>query len=378
MGADYRFGIEEEYFLADAATGASPDPAAADRFHAAAMASGLPASPELLKGQIEVATEPGTDLAAAARTLRTLRRTLGELAKAEGLALFAAGTHPLAVSAAQATTEKPRYKALEDEFGSLAHRMMVCATHVHVEVPDPGARIGLMHRLVPHLPLLLALSVGSPYWQGRETGLDGFRLAAFSEWPRMGLPELVADEAEFESLVARLVGAGMIKDASYLWWYLRPSAKYPTLEMRICDSCTRVDDVIAIAALFRCLVRAAVESSRNRRAPDSMPAADAVERAVAAENIWQAQRHGVRARFVGAGEETLSVADALDAALAFVAEDADALGCAAALAPTRAIVAAGTSADLQRAAFRAAQANGADEAAALLAVVTALAEATRR
>ena len=370
MSTDYRFGIEEEYFLADAATGASSEPAAADRFHAAAAASGLPASPELLKGQIEVATEPGTDFSAAARTLRTLRRTLGKLAEAEDLALFAAGTHPLATSAAQATTEKPRYKELEHEFGSLAHRMMVCATHVHVEVPDPATRIGLMHRLVPHLPLLLALSVGSPYWQGRDTGLDGFRLAAFSEWPRMGLPELVADEAAFERLVARLVGAGMIKDASYLWWYLRPSAKYPTLEMRICDSCTRIDDVVAIAALYRCLVRAAV------RAPEAMPGADAVERAVAAENIWQAQRLGIRARFVGA-EGTLSVTEALDAALAIVAEDADALGCAEALAPARAIVATGTSADLQRAAFRAAQAAGKDATAALRAVVRALAEATR-
>ena len=370
MGGAYRFGIEEEYFLADRATGASPNAAAADAFHAAAARSGLPASPELLKGQIEVATEPGTDFAAAAATLRSLRRDLGRLAEAEDLVLFAAGTHPLAVTAAQATTEKKRYQELEGEFGALAHRMMVCATHVHVEVPDPAARVALMHRLVPFLPLLLALSVGSPYWQGQDTRLAGFRLAAFSEWPRMGLPELVADEAAFDRLVARLVAAGMIKDASYLWWYLRPSAKYPTLEMRICDSCTRVDDVVAIAALYRCLVRAAT------RAPAAMPQADAIERAVAAENIWQAQRHGVHARLVGAGEGTTSVGEALEAALAFVAEDADALGCALALAPARAIVVNGAGADLQRAAFRAAQAEGADEGHALRAVVRALAEAT--
>ncbi len=370
MGHAYRFGIEEEYFLADRATGASPDAAAADAFHAAAARSGLPASPELLKGQIEVATEPAADLAAAAAKLRSLRRALAALAEAEGLMLFAAGTHPLAVSAAQATTEKTRYQELEGEFGALAHRMMVCATHVHVEVPDPTARVGLMQRLVPFLPLLLALSVGSPFWQGQDTRLDGFRLAAFSEWPRMGLPELVADAAEFDRLVARLVSAGMIKDASYLWWYIRPSAKYPTLEMRICDSCTRVDDVVAIAALYRCLVRAAV------RAPHAMPAADVIERAVAAENIWQVQRHGVRARLVGPGAGTTSVGEALEAALALVAEDADALGCAQALAPARTIVATGSGADLQRAAFRAAQANGADEECALRAVVRALAATT--
>ena len=370
MGEAYRFGIEEEYFLADRATGASPASAAADAFHAAAARSGLPASPEMLKGQIEVATAPGTDLAAAAAKLRSLRRALARLAEAEGLLLFAAGTHPLAVSTAQATTEKQRYQELEGEFGALAHRMMVCATHVHVEVPDPAARVSLMQRLVPYLPLLLALSVGSPFWQGEDTRLDGFRLAAFSEWPRMGLPELVADAAAFDRLVARLVAAGMIKDASYLWWYIRPSAKYPTLEMRICDSCTRVDDVVAIAALYRCLVRAAV------RAPDAMPAVDVIERAVAAENIWQAQRHGVRARLIGPGAGTMSVGEALEAALALVTTDTDALGCAVVLEPLRAIVAEGTGADLQRAAFQAARADGADETEALRAVVRALAEAT--
>jgi carboxylate-amine ligase len=369
MGDAYRFGIEEEYFLADRATGASPGTAAADAFHAAAAESGLPASPELLKGQVEVATEPGDDFAAAAHALRDLRRSLAGLAGAQGLVLFAAGTHPLAVSDAQATTEKTRYQELEGEFGALAHRMMVCATHVHVEVPDPATRVGLMQRLVPYLPLFLALSVGSPFWQGQDTKLDGFRLAAFSQWPRMGLPEPVADMAEFERLVTRLVAASMIKDASYLWWYLRPSIKYPTLEMRICDSCTRVDDVVAIAALYRCLVRAAV------RAPDAMPMADVVERAVTAENIWQVQRHGVRARLVAAAGTT-SVGEALEAALALVAEDAEALGCAAALAPARAIVLEGAGADLQRAAFRAAQRSGADERESLRAVVDALAEAT--
>ncbi len=371
MDEGYTFGIEEEYFLADAVTGQSPDAATAARFHAGAAASNVPVSPELLTGQIEVATPPGTDLDAATRELRTMRRTLGAIAGDNGLALFAAGSHPLATSARQVTTQKPRYQELEAEFGILAHRMMVCATHVHVEVPDSDARIGLMRRLVPFLPLLLALSVGSPYWQGHDTGLDGFRLAVFREWPRMGLPELVDSEAEYQRLVARMVGAGVIKDASYLWWYIRPSSKYPTLEMRICDSCTRVDDVVAIAALYRCLVRAAV------RLPDAMSGVGPVERAIAAENIWQAQRKGVHATFVDAATGgTTTVADMLAATLALVADEAAAFGCADALAGAQRIVREGTSADLQRAVFREGRDGGADENDALKAVVRKLAEMT--
>ena len=371
MDADYAFGIEEEYFLADAATGRSPEPAAADRFHAAAAGSGVPASPELLKGQVEVATEPGTDFAAAGQALRTMRRSLARLAEAEGLMLFAAGTHPLAESAAQVTTEKQRYQDLAADFGLLAHRMMVCATHVHIAVPDPAARVGLMRQLVPFLPLLLALSVGSAYWQGEDTGMNGFRLAVFSEWPRMGLPELLGDESDFQRLVDRLVTGGAIKDASYLWWYIRPSAKYPTLEMRICDSCTRVDDVVAITALYRCLVRAAV------RRPRALPGVGPVERAIAAENIWQAQRKGMQATFVDAATgEARPVAQVLEAALDLVAEDAAAFGYAGVLGHLRAVAADGTSADRQRATYQDVRDNGGNDGEALTAVVRMLAAAT--
>ena len=370
--ADYRFGIEEEYFLADAATGRSPDAAAADRFHAAARASVLPAEPELLKGQIEVATKPATDVASARRALQRMRRGLARLAADQGLLLFAAGSHPLGEVARQVTTEKERYAALEAEFGLLAHRMMVCATHIHVEVPDPDARVPLLRRLTPFLPLFLALSVSSPYWQGVDSGLDGFRLAAFSEWPRMGLPELIDSAADYARLVERLVGAGMIKDASFLWWYIRPSARYPTIEMRICDSCTRIDDVVAIAALYRCLVRLAV------RRPDLCAKVGPVERAICAENIWQAQRNGVRAAFVDAAAGgAVGVADTLEATLALVAEDADALGCADAVAATWAIVRDGTGADRQRATYQEAIAAGADPQTALRAVVAMLADTTR-
>ena len=137
---------------------------------------------------------------------------------------------------------------------------------------------------MPFLPLFLALSTSSPYWDGEDAGLKCMRLAVFSEWPRMGLPEAFANEAEFDRYVSRLVEVGNMENASFLWWLIRPSNKFPTLELRICDCCTRVEDAVAIASLYRCLVRA-----MTRRTDDAF---DAMERAVARENIWQAQRGG--------------------------------------------------------------------------------------
>ena len=187
----------------------------------------------------------------------------------------------------------------------------------------------------------------------------------------MGLPERLTSEAEYEDLVRHLVDAGMMENASFLWWLIRPSDKYPTLEMRVCDACTRVDDAVIIASLFRCLVRACV------RRPQINAGIGGVERAITAENIWQAQRLGVRARFVDlATGSAITVAEALDAALDIAAEEADALGCADWIARAPAIVSDGSSADRQRAAFAAARAGGAAPADALAAVVAALAAET--
>ena len=371
MDHDFKFGIEEEYFLADGQTGHSPSSEAADRFHESAANTVEPAAHELLKGQVEVSTKPGTDAAAARTSLRALRRDLADLGGAQGVALFAAGSHPLGVSGEQATTEQERYETLKTEFGIISQRSMCCAMHVHVEVPDPDARIGLMNRLTPVLPVFLALSTSSPFWEGRASGLHGFRLAAFSEWPRMGLPEIFPDDAAYRRLVDRLVAGQVMKDASFIWWLIRPSIHYPTIELRISDSCTRVEDAVAIASLYRALVRCAV------RRPEFNAGFGAIERAVCAENIWQAQRHGVGARFVdAAGGPPLSVAESLEHLLATVAEDAAALGCEAEVVACRDILRDGSSADRQLALFAEAKARGVPTRDALRDVVLALAATT--
>ena len=368
MSGGYAFGIEEEYFLAEAATGLSAAASACDRFHAEVAGAFDAAEHELLKGQVEFASKPTTDPAAALASLLEARRTLAKIARAHGLSLFAAGSHPLGSFERQATTEKERYRKLEDQFGIITHRSMCCAMHVHVEVPDALDRVRLMNRLIAYLPLLLALST-SPHqnWCDEDGGMRSTRLAIFSEWPRNGLPDLFEDQAAFDAFVARLVDAGNMENASFLWWLIRPSTKYPTIEMRICDSCTRAEDAVAIATLYRCLVHAVA------RRPELNAGLGALERAIAAENIWQAQRHGTKARFIDAASGAVStVVEALDATLALVDEDADALGCAAWLAPLRQIARDGSSADRQLSAFADARARGESTDDALKAVVAHL------
>ena len=367
MAARYRFGIEEEFFLADAATRGTPA-GRLKAFHADAKARLPEAERELLQLQIETASAPTDDVAEARAALHGQRAGLAAVARDHGLLLFAAGTHPTARWARQRRTEKQRYADIMREAQMVEARNMVCGMHVHVEVPDPAARVDLMNRFLPFTALLLGLSCSSPFWQGRDTGLSAYRLSVWGELPRTGLPELFADAAEFDRYVAALVGAGMIPDASFLWWTLRPSTRYPTLELRVADSCTRLDDALAVAALYRCLLRMLV------RRPEVNRGLTGADRGMAVENLWRVQRYGITASLVAhAGAE--SFADRLDAALAAVAEDADALGCAAALDGARRILREGTSADAQVAAHAAAA--GGPGAAASAAVDWLAAETAR-
>jgi carboxylate-amine ligase len=370
MDPSYRFGIEEEYFLADSATRGTPR-RAVKAFHAAVSAR-LPAvERELLQSQVEVASPPSTDFAETRRVLAGLRTGLAEIGHEHGILVLACGTHPLARWLRQAHTEAKRYEGLIRDLQILGRRNVVCGMHVHVEVPRPEARIDLMTRLLPFTPTLLALSTSSPFWQGRATGLSGYRLSVFGEMPRTGLPDLFQDDADYARYVDIMVRSGAIADASFLWWTLRPSLKYPTLELRVADACTRLGDTIAIAALFRCLVRLV------DRKPELNRGQTGASRAIAAENLWRAQRDGVRAAiidpFLG---EAIPFAAHLDRLLALVGEDADALGCTNEVEAVRVIAAKGTSSDLQAKVFAEARERGASEHEALRPVVDWLAETT--
>ena len=349
----FQFGIEEEYFLSHAQTLQVPSETPDALFQSADFGTAGHVGREFLQAQIEVATEPHCSAGDARQELLQLRQNAAAAAAEHGLAVLACGTHPLASWHESVQSPKDRYAQVMNVLQMIGQRNMLCGMHVHVEFPDPARRIDVMTRMLPYLPLFIALSTSSPFWQGRATGLKGYRLAAYDELPRTGLPELFRTNAEYDAYVAAMVRSGAMPDATHLWWAIRISHKYPTLELRAPDCCTRLDDAIAIAALYRALARHLYVR------PEHNSELDVVDRSIAVENKWRAQRHGVQGSFV-TRSGAIAVGEMLDKVLERIAADADELACGDELEHCRAIVAAGTSADAQLRIFTENEHEGAD------------------
>ncbi len=340
--ASFRFGIEEEYFLCDAATLA---PAMSTPESLFQPRSGARLKREMLQVQVEVTTTAHTTQQGIRNELIELRNTAAHAAAEHGLAILAAGTHPSANWREAVHSPKERYHALMRDLQMVGQRDMVCGMHVHIELPDPDRRISVMTRLIPYVPLLLALSTSSPFWCSRDTGLKSYRLTSYDELPRSGLPELFWSYEDYEAYVSALVSSGAMPDGTHIWWAVRPSHTYPTLELRATDCCTRLDDAVAIAGLYRALVRYLY------RNPTVNADINAVDRAIAVENKWIAQRYGVEGSFV-TPVGAITVAAMLDLLIEELGDDAEMLGCAQDVLACRAIVMRGTSADAQLRAFR--------------------------
>lgn len=356
----YTYGVEEEFFLSQADTGAIATRMPQAFLHEVRRRLGDRASNELLQSQIELVTAVCADVEALARAVVGNRRVVAEIAKRYDLALVAAGTHPLAEWREQNLTQKPRYRQLVSDFQIIGRRNLLCGLHVHVAPPPDQDRVDVMNRILAYTPIFLALSCSSPFWNRQGTGLMSYRQAAYDEWPRTGIPEFFAGEADYDAFVRQLVQAGVIDNASYLWWAVRVSATYPTIELRIADACTDVHDALCIADLFRCLVRAAVRNPSLGRARMS------TTRLLIEENRWQAKRHGIAAQFIdefGSGER-LPFAERLEQLLALIAEDVAHFGCEDAVAQARRILERGTSADRQVAEFKRVRDQGATRAEA--------------
>src|SRR3954464_8798581 len=339
---DFRFGIEEEYFVVDRRTARVKSHLSQPFMKAAKKKLGPSLMYELLQSQIEVATTPVDCSRDARQQLRYSRSTLAELGREFDLGIVAAGTHPLAMPHKQQMTPKRRYAEVAKDLGMVAWGNPLCGLHVHVEVPEPDQRVVIMHRLMPFLPLLLALSTSSPFWTGCKTGLLGYRNAANDAFPRTGFPEMFQSLADYDAYVRALVDAKIISDATYIWWALRPSLRHPTLELRITDCCTSIDDAVAIAALYRALVRHTI------RNPKLNSRFCAISRALNEENRWRAQRYGTDGTYVDiATRQAVSFDAVLDQTLEIVKEDAAELGVAEELVYLRSIKQRGTSAHRQ-------------------------------
>jgi len=377
MGTDrdwaetFRFGIEEEYFLVDAETKAIASTVPEDLFATAKRSTLGRSKSEFLQQQLEVATEPHVDIVKAGAELRQLRHMLSAIAAPHGLGILAAGTHPTAAWTEAQQTEGERYDTVMRDLQMIGRRNMLCGLHVHVELPDPDARVNVMTRMLPYLPIFIALATSSPFWQSHRTGLLGYRLAAYDELPRTGVPELFRTAKEFEAYVDALVRTGVMPNASFIWWAMRPSTAHPTLELRAPDCCTRLEDTLAITALYRTLVR------RIFFNPWLNADLTAVSRAIIVENKWRAQRYGIHGTFVDeARPREVPFAQWLDQVIEEVAGDAAALGCLDEVERCRTIAAEGTSADSQLMVYRRERDKGAGREEALAAVSKWLAATT--
>jgi carboxylate-amine ligase len=340
---DFTIGVEEEYLLVDIETRALAT-VTDDLMAECEAALGSKVSPEFLQCQIEVGTGICATAGDAFDDLAHLRRTIRDCAANYGLAPIAASCHPSADWKDQVHTDQDRYNQLNNDLGGVGRRMLICGMHVHVGLDDDALRADLMGQLSYFLPHLLALSVSSPFWQGDDTGLASYRLSVFDNLPRTGLPPTLDSWDEYTRSIQALLDLGVIEDSSKIWWDLRPSAKFPTLETRICDVSPRLSHTVGLAALVQCLTRMLwrlrIKNQRWRQY-DSF---------LVQENRWRAQRYGVSKGLIDFGRgEIVPFADLFDELLDLVEEDADILQCTNALEGLRSIITGGTSSDRQRA-----------------------------
>ena len=370
---EFTLGIEEEYFLVDRATrDVVNDPPPEMLADCETRLAGQ-VSPEFLRSQIEVGTRVCSSLAEARADLCQLRATVAEVAARHGMAPIAAATHPFARWDAQKTTDRRRYADLHDDLQGVGRRLAICGLHVHIGIPDNELRIDLLNQATYFLPHLLALSTSSPFWRGDNTGLKSYRLAAFDELPRTGMPERFDSWGEYRRHVDVLTGAGLIADATKLWWDLRPSEHFPTLEMRITDCCTTLDDTLSIAGIFRCLLRMLWRLKRENLRWRLY------SRMLIDENRWRAQRYGTEEGLVDFGKGVIvPYAELLDEILALIDQDARHFDCVEEVAHAREILVRGTSAHRQLAVFEHALSEGASRSEALAAVVDWLIAETAR
>ncbi|MGI8862222.1 MAG: carboxylate-amine ligase [Gaiellaceae bacterium] len=343
-GDPFTLGVEEEYQLLDGQTLDLVQ-------HIETMLDAVSGheledriNPELMQSVIEITTPVCRTAGDVSRELLKLRRYVTEVAHSKGLRVGSAGTHPFSLFERQRITAKDRYRALIDQMQYIARRELIFGMHVHVAVDDPEKAIKVVNGLLPQLGPLLALSASSPFWRGDPTGLASSRQMVFSAFPRSGPPPRFRDYADYAEMVGQLERTGCITDYTSIWWDIRLHPRLGTVEIRICDAATRVEDAVAIAAYCQSLVK---HLSERYDAGEEIPS---YHRILTTENKWLAARYGLEAPVMDLGSgrrNRIPVARLVRRTLGVIAPHARELGCERELEGVRDILSRGSSADRQ-------------------------------
>ncbi len=366
-------GVEEEFFIVDPESRdllADPD---LDIFETCEKNRGPhKVVRELLRTQIETNTRICESVADVRAALRETRRLVIGAAEEHGAALMGASTHPFAEWRNQLTTPKERYERFAMAFQETVRRFLVGGMHIHAGFGDPDSRIRVMTALRRYLPLLHALSTSSPFNAARETGFKSYRLNIVGVLPRAGIPGPLWSRAEYDQLLADYRRMNFLTDGSELWWDIRPSHAFPTIEMRICDVCTRLEDAVCIAAIYASLIRKLLRQDRKGELPAEPPTE------IIVENRWLAQRYGVLG-FLGDMRDggRKDIEDCVIELIDDLTDDARALGCETELRHALSIIRDGAGADRQLDRFRLRRVEGDTDRQALRAVVDLVIEETR-
>ena len=342
--APFTLGVEEEYMLLDPQTWdlVQHIDSVLARVTEAEFAARV--NPELMQSVIEITTPVCTSVGEVEVQLRRLRRYVAGLAEAEGCRFASAGTHPFSLFERQRITSKDRYRKLVDQMQYIARRELIFGMHIHVAVDDPDKAIQVSNGLILHLPEFLALSASSPFWRGEPTGLASSRQMVFSAFPRSGVPPRLESYEQLSELVGQLERTGCIADYTHIWWDIRPHPRLGTVELRICDAITRVEDVVALTAYYQSLVKMLSEHVESVGTPPSF------HRILTTENKWLAARHGLQAPvmdLVTGRRNRVPIAQLIRRTLRDLEPHARELGCERELGGVAEILARGNGAEAQ-------------------------------
>lgn len=361
LAQDFTIGLEEELFLVDGQSYQPcqrwPEPLV----EFCSTDGGQSFTQEYLRAQIELVTRPHAELAALSADYLNLRQRIVTKASAAGVAVMAASTHPEAQWREQSANTGERYDLLQESLQITADRLLVAGMHIHIGVMNPKKRLTILNHLIPYLPIVLALTSSSPFWGGYDTGLNSYRVSVLSNLPRAGLPPVFDSLEAYEGYVTTLVDAGLIKNARELWWDARLSARFPTIEVRLADTCTSSKDSLSVVALLQTLVRYIA-----RQLPNDPNLHHNV--LLSKDNRWLAQRYSLKDGYLLSPTSTRgqdSFQTIISRLLEVLLPDANALGVASELSHCETILHEGTSADKQRVLYYQKRAEGLSEKQAL-------------